>query len=108
MSSSSNPSRPTMFPCATQVSLIEVGADDFDSKVKNQQQLRMKSLHRPGYLSSTWMPSKSSDAKEGVKRPVLQSVSEGLSFTDEVNNIRVSLLKMLKNLISIAFIICQR
>lgn len=74
----SNPSRPVMFPCATQVSLIEVGADDFDVKVKDYKFLQRRvSGHGP---SNT----KGRHNQGEVKKPVLQKISAGLTFTDEV------------------------
>ena len=71
----SNPNRPVMFPCATQVSLIQVGADDFELKVKDQ--LKFINPSGPRYTKKTEEP-------EGVSKPVLKSVSAGLCFTNEV------------------------
>ena len=71
----SNPNRPVMFPCTTQVSLIQVGADDFELKVKDQ--LKFINPSGPRYTKKTEEP-------EGVSKPVLKSVSAGLCFTNEV------------------------
>lgn len=81
---SANPNRPIMFPCATQVSMIEVGADDFNLKASAPPGYGSKSLKTP---ISKWfpVPPKSVSAQESVKRPVLRKVSEGLAFTDEVS-----------------------
>ena len=76
-----------MFPCATQVSLIQVGADDFDSKVPDQQR-EAKTLKD---AIPKWLPPKSGDAKERIRRPVLQRVSQGLTFTEEVSSVTLHL-----------------
>lgn len=80
MSSKSNPNRPVMFPCATQVSLIEVGADDFDLKA-GVSSYSSKSLKN---ADLKWVPPRTVSVQQGVKRPVIRRVSEGLTFTDEV------------------------
>lgn len=72
-----NPNRPVMFPCATQVSLIQVGADDFDLKVKDQ--LKFINPSGPRYTRKAEEPP-------GVSKQILKSVSTGLSFTNEVKH----------------------
>lgn len=71
----SNSSRPSMFSCATQVSLIQVGNDDFELKSKGNLQFLHQGIQNL---------AKSKESKQQLSKPVLKRVSEGFSFTDEV------------------------
>lgn len=71
-----NPNRPSMFTCARQVSVIQVGTDALD--IKEQRK----------YASQAYSHSAGAKARLGdedhVPNSVLKRVSSGLSFTDEV------------------------
>jgi len=75
-----SPSRPSLFPCATQVSLIQVGADDGHGDLKAQGQDHFQYLKHVGKN----LLNKTKEEQDKVTRPVIQSVSAGLSFTEEV------------------------
>ncbi|KAF6023258.1 HEATR4 [Bugula neritina] len=75
-----SPSRPSLFPCATQVSLIQVGADDGHGDLKAQGQDHFQYLKHVGKK----LLNKTKEEQDKVTRPVIQSVSAGLSFTEEV------------------------
>lgn len=70
-----NPNRPDMFTCATQVSVIQVGADEVS--VKDQK----KYIH-PGNAAA--YVKKRQNTQEPVPKDILKRISDGLSFTKEV------------------------
>lgn len=71
----SHPTRPVMFTCANQVSVIEVGADEVELKQKT---------NFPSHRTSGSYLSKRRDSSDDVSKSVIRRVSTGLNFTDEV------------------------
>jgi len=77
-----NPVRPQMFPCARQVSIIQVGADETLDLRKHLKYIN------PGYRDKI---GRQKGNKESVPKPIIKRVSEGLNFTEEVSRLPIRL-----------------
>lgn len=73
---SGNPSRPQMFTCARQVSVIQVGTEALDLKEQR------KSVPPAAYGPSLGAKR---PVEEPVPKSVVERVSNGLTFTEEVS-----------------------